>query len=242
MPAAATASRAGPKASSAAQLALALAHVARGQRPVAVEGGVVAALGVDVEGDLVAAGDERAEPDRRLGGKPGQRLVEQAITHAPRFRPTPGAPAPARRLADAATAGQATLGLDARPGTALGVFGEPARAVAAHVLDQRHQRLALLGQRVLDPGRHLGEGVALDDALLFQRPQAQREGARADPLQRALQLAEAARALGQVADDEEGPLAADDFGRAADGTSGVADAALIGNGEAVVSIASLQRV
>src|SRR6185295_4240312 len=98
---------------------------------------------------------------------------------------------------------------------------QPAAAVGAHVLDQGYQGLALLGEGVLDPGRHLGEGVALDDALLFQRPQAQRERARADPLERALQLAEAARPLRQVADDEERPLAADDLSRAANGTAGV---------------------
>jgi hypothetical protein len=101
-------------------------------------------------------------------------------------------------------------------------FEQPATAVAAHVLDQRHQRFALLGQRVLDPGRHLGEGVAGDDALFFKRPQAQREGARADPLQRALQLAEAAAPFGQIADDQEGPLPTDDVGGTADRTSGVA--------------------
>ncbi len=66
-----------------AQLGVALADVARGQRLVAVEERVVAVLGVDVEGNLVAAGDERAEPDRRLGGKTGQRVVEQPIVHAP---------------------------------------------------------------------------------------------------------------------------------------------------------------
>ena len=71
-----------------------------GQRPVAVEERVVAALGVDVEGNLVAAGDQRAEADRRLGGKPGQRVVEQAVTHGPALPATGmSAPAPARRLA-----------------------------------------------------------------------------------------------------------------------------------------------
>ena len=134
---------------------------------------------------------------------------------SPASAPRLGAPAPARRLA---ASGDWTFVLDAgRDG--LGVLGQPAHAVAAHVLDQRHQRLALLGERVLDPRRHLGEGVAGDDALRFQRPQAQRERARADPLERALQLAEAARALGQVADDQEGPLAADDVGGATDGTA-----------------------
>ena len=83
----------------AAQLGFPFAHVLRGQRPVAVEERVVAAVGVDVEGDLIAAGDERAEPDRRLGGKPGQGIVDESVTHAPGFRPRHGAPAPARSLA-----------------------------------------------------------------------------------------------------------------------------------------------
>ena len=48
-----------------AQLLGALLDEARGQRHVAVEGRVVAALGGDVEGDLVAAGDEGAEAASR---------------------------------------------------------------------------------------------------------------------------------------------------------------------------------
>src|ERR1044072_4925276 len=53
-------------------------------------------------------------------------------------------------------------------------------------------------------------------------PQAQRQRAWADPLQRALQLTKTAAPGGQVTNDEEGPLAADDVGGAADGTAGVA--------------------
>src|SRR5512133_1792269 len=68
---------------------------------------------------------------------------------------------------------------------------QPAPAVGAHVLDQRHQRPTLLGERVLDPRRELRIGVPLDDALLLEGTEAKREGARADPLQRALQFAEA---------------------------------------------------
>src|SRR6476469_10991194 len=52
---------------------------------------------------------------------------------------------------------------------------EPLAAVAAHVLDQRQQRLALVRQRVLDARRDLGKGVAGDDALILERAQAQRE-------------------------------------------------------------------
>ena len=52
---------------------------------------------------------------------------------------------------------------------------------------------------VLDPRRHLGVGAPLHDPVLLERPQPQREGARADPLQRALQLAEALASVGEIA-------------------------------------------
>ena len=178
------------------KLFLALTDEARGQRLVHVEGGLGALLFGDVERDLLAAGNQGAEPHRGVRRQPLQSLVEEEVTHVPPLPPLGWASC----ACTTPCSGAWTLVLDAdRDG--LGVLGEPAHAVAAHVLDQRHQRLALLGERVLDPRRHLREGVAGDDALGFQRPQAQREGARADPLQRALQLAEAARALGQVADD-----------------------------------------
>src|SRR6476469_10118110 len=75
---------------------------------------------------------------------------------------------------------------------ALGSAAEqPANAIGAHVFDQRHQGLALGGQRVLDPGWNLGVGVALDDALLLESAEAEGEGAGADALQGALELAEA---------------------------------------------------
>ena len=75
---------------------------------------------------------------------------------------------------------------------------------------------ALVGERVLDARGNLGVGRRLDDALLLEGPEAEREGARADPLEGALQLAEAKRGVGEVADDEEGPLAGDDLSRPAD--------------------------
>ena len=73
-------------------------------------------------------------------------------------------------------------------------------------------------QRVLDARRHLGEGVALDDALLLERAQPQRERARADPGERAFELAEARAPLGEVAHQQQRPLAAHDLGGHADGT------------------------
>src|SRR5829696_9342072 len=46
------------------------------------------------------------------------------------------------------------------------IHAEVLAPIAAHVLDQRQERLALLRQRVLHARRHLGEGVTLDDPLL----------------------------------------------------------------------------
>src|SRR5919198_1835965 len=95
---------------------------------------------------------------------------------------------------------------------------QPPAAVGAHVLDQRDQGAALLGERVLDPRRHLRVGPPLDDAVVLQRAQPEREGARADALERSLELTEPLAALGQVADQEERPLAGDDLRTASDWT------------------------
>ena len=187
---ASTASRAGSKAGSERSSASRSRTKRAVSGHVAVEGGLVGPVLLgDVEGDLVAAGDQGAEAGRGLGGQPLQRLVEEE-DHA---RP-PLPPRAWRSCACTTPCRNVTgrCGLDGGGDSARRRSSSQRRAVAAHVLDQRHQRLALLGQRVLDPRRNLGEGVARDDALLFQRPQAQRERARADPLQRALQLAEAA--------------------------------------------------
>src|SRR4029079_4882366 len=94
---------------------------------------------------------------------------------------------------------------------------EPAGAVLAHVVDQGRQGPTLLGQRLLDPGRHLGIGVALDDAAILERPQPQRQGPWADPVEGALELAEATVAVGEVTDDQQRPLARDDLGTRAHG-------------------------
>src|SRR4029079_5102325 len=45
---------------------------------------------------------------------------------------------------------------------------QPLAAVLAHRVEDRQQRLALGGQRVLDARRYLGVGVALDDPFLFE--------------------------------------------------------------------------
>src|SRR5829696_5824061 len=107
-----------------------------------------------------------------------------------------------------------------RRGSAI-VHAEPLAPVAAHVLDQRRNRHALRRQRVLHTRRHLGVGVALDNALLLEGAEAQREGPRADAGQRALELAEAATALGKVANHKDRPLAADDVRSGTDWACGI---------------------
>src|SRR5262249_44633773 len=94
-------------------------------------------------------------------------------------------------------------------------------AVRPHAVDDRDERAALLGQRVLDARRDLGIRAALDDALFLQRAQPQRERARGDAAERALELAEPRAALRQVTHDQERPLPADDVGGAADGAVGI---------------------
>src|ERR671911_786919 len=101
------------------------------------------------------------------------------------------------------------------------VHAEPLAPVAAHVLDQRRNRHALRRQRVLHARRHLGVGVALDNALLLEGAEAQREGPRADAGQRALELAEAATALGKVANHKDRPLATDDVRSGTDWACGI---------------------
>ncbi len=161
-----------------AQLVLAFAHIPAGEGDVAVEERVGPGLLGHVEGDLIAARDERREARRRLGGEPLQRLVEHEVAHAPRFRPSVGASCACTDACSGRVAlSQTVTAAGSDEGATLGlIVHQPAPAVAAHVLDQRHQRLTFLGQRVLDPRRHLGEGAADDDPLLFQRPQPQREG------------------------------------------------------------------
>src|SRR4051794_622250 len=115
-----------------------------------------------------------------------------------------GAPATGSGLAGAGSALQREeLGVRRLAAAARGA--EPFFAVAAHRLDDRDQRAALLGQAVLDARRHLGEGLALDHALLLQCSQPQRQRARADALQRALQLAEARAPVREVPDHQHRP-------------------------------------
>ena len=113
----------------------------------------------------------------------------------------------------AAFSGDGELGLIGRA-----VFTEPLQTVRAHVLDQRHECTSLIGQRVLNPRRDLGEHAAVDDALVLERAQPQRERAGADPLERPFELAEARLPLGQLLDQQQRPLTADDLGGSANGT------------------------
>src|SRR5579862_6921658 len=84
-------------------------------------------------------------------------------------------------LAARSDGGYSRLALDELVG--LFIAAEPLAPVDAHVVDQRHERQALLGEGVFDPRRHLGIRLAMDDPLLLERPQPQRQRARADPAQ-----------------------------------------------------------
>src|SRR2546423_4746831 len=94
---------------------------------------------------------------------------------------------------------------------------EPLAAETAHVLDEGEQRAPLRRQRVLDARWDLRERLALHDPLLLERTKAQRKRARADPGERALELAEAAAAGGEIADHEHRPLLTDDVRGGANG-------------------------
>src|SRR5581483_7913198 len=122
-----------------------------------------------------------------------ERVVEVAVSHRRAFRRSPA------RSCEAGLGG--CRGGLARRLRLRGseVAAEPLAPVRAHVLDQRNQSLALGGERVLDARRHLREGAPVHDALL-------------------LELAEAAAPGGEVTDDEDRPLAADQVGGGADRT------------------------
>src|SRR5512146_3282129 len=107
---------------------------------------------------------------------------------------------------------------------------EPAIAIRAHGVNQVCQCLTLLGQRVLDLGRHLGVGAAMQHALTLERREPLGKRLGADANQRALELAETLRASRQVAEDEERPLAAHNLSCAGNG----ADDLLMGGGRAIL--------
>jgi len=89
-----------------------------------------------------------------------------------------------------------TVALDAgRDG--LGVVGEPAPAITAHVIDQRHQRLALLVRAYSTRGGTSGK-VWRATMPSASSARSRSESVRGLIPQRALELAEAAGALGEV--------------------------------------------
>lgn len=77
-------------------------------------------------------------------------------------------------------------------------------------IDDRPQGLALPGEAVLDPGRHLGIGGPRQqpELLQFTQPGAEDFGGRAGDQPR--QFPEPSRPVHQVVEDEQRPLGADD--------------------------------
>src|SRR3954451_10568645 len=89
---------------------------------------------------------------------------------------------------------------------------QPLVAEPAHGVDDRQERLALLREGVLDPRRRLWVALPLEDPVGLERAQPLGERARADALARTLELREAARAFGEIVDEQRRPLRADDLG------------------------------
>src|ERR1035437_10303935 len=85
-------------------------------------------------------------------------------------------------------------------------------AELAHRVDDREEGLALLRQLVFDAGRRLRIAAPVDDALVLESSEPLGERAGADAAAGALELREATRALGEVMDEQGGPLGADDLG------------------------------
>src|SRR5581483_4388357 len=93
--------------------------------------------------------------------------------------PHPAHPAALRQDPPARLSPEASVAAGGADGRGLpltvAVPAEPPGAVLAHGLDQRQQVLALAGEAVVDPGRHLAVDAPVEDPLLLQRAQAQGE-------------------------------------------------------------------
>src|SRR3954470_4329302 len=143
---------------------------------------------------------------------------------APRFAHAQIPPATATGVAVSGGAG------GGGPAGALG-RQEPLAPVCPHVLDEGDERSALFGERVLDSRRNLRVRTALHDAVVLERAQPKREGARTDAVERALEPTEPLAALGQIADQKERPLAGDDLRTASDWTGVLGHLRLRGRGD-----------
>ena len=125
---------------------------------------------------------------RSSSGSAGATPVSSSAASAMRIGrgSAPPAPGDVRTRGDRGFAILIQRGLNGR----LAVLERPSlETFSIAVLDQRHQRAALVGQRVLDPRRHLWERLTFDDPLLLERAQAQRQRPRTDAVKRALELA-----------------------------------------------------
>ena len=77
-------------------------------------------------------------------------------------------------------------------------------------IDDRPQGLALPGEAVLDPGRHLGIGGPCQQPELLELPQPRAEDFRGCAGDQPRQLPEPSRAVHQVVEDEKRPFGAHD--------------------------------
>ena len=96
---------------------------------------------------------------------------------------------------------------------------QPLFTKCAHAFQDRKERMPLPGQAVLNTRRNLGKASAADHLGLFQAPQPVGERLGADPVQRTLQLTEAAATRLQISHNERCPAIPDQDGRAGNWTA-----------------------
>ena len=157
------------------------------------------AVGRGALGDLDAAAADR-EPVAALGSPSPStiRSTEPSI-------PAGGSISPGARRNTAPTL-MSSPGRGRAPG--------PVVAPARERADHRHQLTRALGQLVVDPRRHLAVALAGQQAVGHHPVQSRAQLLGRDPGQDALELDEAPRAGGEVADDQQRPLVADEVERA----------------------------
>lgn len=87
--------------------------------------------------------------------------------------------------------------------------------------EHRFEGAARVRQRILHPGRDLGEDAALNKPVGLESAEPVGERLGADAVQRATKLPESLGAAKEIADDEDGPLSVKGHQRSRDGATAV---------------------
>lgn len=92
-----------------------------------------------------------------------------------------------------------------------------ARPPSLHRLQNRLERAAEGGQLILYTRRNFRKHFAIDDTVMLHARKSERKRARADAIKRTLEFTETLHSREKIADDKNGPLAADHVQRVLDG-------------------------